>query len=282
MKYIYIGIIVILKTSFVNAISLDTLQVNTLNIDTITTKNIIYIDTLKTQNILQLDTIKSILLNDTLNVKSKILESEESFCSRNEGQLLAFFLSIILALSTIWLTNKIRDKKDAKKEEKLKKEQKRKEKIERIKREEIYCGFLHSIFHELAGHRYLLQENWKSLELIRDLTLENENFIIELKLEEFNYEFIDKCRLKILDYEKYNTDLLPNISAYINRVKQLNKTLDVTPAIRSIKNIDVPFDESLNSYFQEIKNLFDEIKAGIEAIELMIKDEIEKFTQSED
>ncbi len=234
---------------FLYASSMDTLRLNTKSIDTI-----------KTQRI-----------NDTLYVKSKIFESDKGFFSRNEGTILGSFLAALVSLFSILITMIIRNKKEKEKEEKVKEE--------KVK---VYCGLLHSIYHEMKGHQRLLEMDWKSLEIIRDITIEKDKPVIEgSMIEKINTDFINECRLKILEFENYNTDLLPLISEYINRINNLNTVLDVKPKLDSIVSLNLPFRESVLEYFNEIKRYIDSIESGIIKVNDLIKEEIEKFPHSE-
>ena len=252
IRYIYICIILTLSLCFISA----KLQAST--VDTLNVKK------------LHIDTTKTLIINDTLYVKSKMLQKENSFFNRNEGTILGSALAAFVSLLAILITSLIRNRRD----------KREKEFLIGVK-QNIYCGLLHSIYHELGSHQNLVNVNWKSLELIRDVTLEKEKFIIEKTVETFNTDFINECRLKILEFESYNTDLLPVISKYKNSVISVNRSLDFKNLNSFFEQLEIPFSEAVNLYFKIFKEDFNRIELGIQEIQKMIKEEIRKFTQNE-
>lgn len=228
-----------------------------------------------------LDTVNNLIINDTLNINAHFIKEEGNFFTRNEGTILGALLAALVSLFSIWITNKSRNRKDER--DKAFQINLENQKINRQKmiKENIYCGLLHSIYHELNSHKNLSDINWKSLNLVKDLTLEKDDFVIEKAINIFSTEFINQCRLKILEFESYNTDLLPIISQYISKVISINNYMDFKTVLSSNKKLEMPFVDTVNEYFDILKSDFDEIAVGRQKIQDFIINEIKKYPQNE-
>jgi hypothetical protein len=225
------------------------------------------------------DTTKSIIVNDSLN--ERIIDNNKgNFFKRNEGAIIGSALAAFVSLFSIWLTTCLRNKRD-KKEKKFNIHLEN-EKINRRKmeKENIYCGLIHSIFHELNYHLQLLVINRKTIKRIKDLTIEKGEYNIKQSIEKFNTKFINECRLKVLEFESFNTDILPIVSKYINKIESLNTHFDFQSTISLIKQLEMPFEDSVNLHFKELEKNFMDIELSIQEIQKMIRGEISKFSQN--
>lgn len=238
----------------------------------ISTSEILLADSTGTNiNVVLPDIVNCKIVNDTLNVKSRLVQNEESFFKRNEGTILGSALAAFVSLFSIWITTYNRNRRETKEKQ-----------FQRRMRENIYCGLLFSIYHELTDHKNILKINREEIKYIRAITIEKGDFVFEKAKENFNAEFINACRLKILEFENYNSNLLPKVSNYINTVKSLNRSFDYKTVFSVLQKLKMPLNEDIiNTYFQEIISDLDKIDLGIQELQKLLKKEISRFPQND-
>lgn len=184
------------------------------------------------------------------------------------GSIIGAFLVGIVALISIHLTHK---KNSQLQEIAFQKE--------RESREDIYCGNLFAIYHEIDWHNNLSQRLRKELEIVKDEALSSLEFPYDEANELFRIEYLDKCRINVLEFSRFDTDLLALISTYLNLVMTINKNLNFQAAshLKDKFNSNDQYKEAIKLYFEELEKLLVKADQGMENIQKGIIEVVESF-----
>ncbi|MFA4907480.1 MAG: hypothetical protein WC602_04365 [archaeon] len=197
---------------------------------------------------------------------------QESWLYSNSGNivgaLLGSFLAGIVALVSILLAHK-----------KNKEIQDISLKNERIQREDIYCGNLFAIYHEINWHKNLSKRLTRELKIIKQQSIDTLSFPCDQANELFRIEYLDRCRINVLEYARFDTDLLTLISTYLNLIMTINNSLNFT-VVSKMKNkfdSDVRYKEALSGYFKILENIISDANRGMGNIQSRIVEVVGSF-----
>ena len=226
----------------------------------------------KLQFVIKVDSIDSISkqsLTDTLNIL--IENKDKNWFKRNEGTFLGSFCAATIALISILLTNYYNKKS---KQRLLQKGL--------FEKQNIYCSLLYAVYNELLWHKNLSEIIKKELNEIQRISLEKGKLIVDSPSEKFNTEYLHQFRIKILEFHKFNTDLLAYISTYLNLLSSINYSLD----FKKVKDFynhfvdESSYNKALKAYFADLFDLFVKVGKGIQRLQDMIKEELVSFPQN--
>lgn len=194
------------------------------------------------------DTMLTTIKTDTFNVVvTENVYPKASWLRRNEGTILGAFLASLIALASILVTNAIN------------KNQIRKEKEQLIKEKEIIsANLLHSIYHELN----LIINSSKIIQLqltaIKKLSVQERKPIADNIPEKFDVDYLNSCRVKLLEYDTYKSELVPKLSEYMAIIARLNRYTDLKyfTATATRMTDEDSFGTAVESYFENLDGLF--------------------------
>ena len=204
-------------------------------------------------------------------VSSKEYLPTQSFWIRNEATLLNLVVLLVIGLVVAWWTNRLNKRSQTI-------QQRREEK----RRENIYCGNLYAVFHELQFQKSQSEIIQAELREIKRLSEDQSKIVIESMPSTFNTGYLHEFRMNILEYSQFNTKLLTDISSYLNLLTIINDSLD-------FKRVRETFDlvenrhsrlEAIQDYFSTLLRLFEDVDKQIPLISPSIRTEFEKFGQN--
>ncbi len=204
------------------------------------------------------------------NVITNIPDS--SFLKRNEGEivgsllgaLLAGLIAIISILATHQNNKKIQDRRFI---------------IDKTYRENVYCNLLVAVHSELSGHNYFSKQLKKLLPELNRILIEKGELPISKIPVEFSFEFIDECRLKLMDYDYYNVEILNLLGIYQNLTKGLQNNLNISE-INNFKyefSSKTDFEKDINIFFEALLNNLDELNDRRVNLQKLIIEDLDKF-----
>lgn len=168
-------------------------------------------------------------------------ENNKGWWKRNEGTFLGSLLAALVAAFSAFLAYWLSERRT------------------RLRQRQIYFRLLHEVYHELEWHESLKQRLQNHLNEVLRIALAQGEIVITSPPEIFRVEYLDSCRSKILEYDRFNTELLPYLSTYINLVNVINGSVD----LRKLRELLAHFDDAegykmaAQEYFQRV---FDEMK----------------------
>lgn len=219
----------------------------------------------------QIDTLYIPVPTDTMrfSVVSKEFVPKQNWLQRNEGALLGSFLAAIVAVFSVWLTNFFNNRLGTKKAE-----------IVKLQRKDTYCNILSTVYSELISHGNLTRTLKQELnEILR--VFEEAGEIVASPITNIPIDFLNACRIKLIEYQIYNVGLLSYISHYVNAISILQPELNILK-LRGFKS----YFDNQDKYAQGVRNYFNELNSRLEKIEetwqrlnKLLEKEIGKFSQ---
>jgi hypothetical protein len=188
------------------------------------------------------------------------------------GALTGAFLAGIIAVYSVWKTNKNNLELERKKYNTQKEVEENK-----------YCGLLFAVFSDLYAHKKI-SENLDS-EIQEFLAyFETEPTIpTDNPFSEFPVEFMKICRNKILDFYKYETTSFSILTHYLNCLDTLHDDLNLK-RIREARINVTDKDQviaGMNLYFDQIKDTLDKLANLRSELIDKIPEIIKSYPQSE-
>lgn len=184
------------------------------------------------------------------------------------GPLLGSFLAALVALISIYFTNRnnIRLQNNL---------------IQRKQahNEDVYCGYLFAIFHEINWHQNLLLRLRNELVIIRNQALADLRFNIPVAHELFRIEYINSYRINTLKFERFDTDLLALISTYLNLIMTINSNLhfEYVQNLRLEFESDEAYRDGLIVFFDELEGFLSRAEGGMANIQAGIVEVVRTF-----
>lgn len=197
--------------------------------------------------------------------ENRLIERYQGFL----GALVGASLAALVALYSIWRTNK----------NNLALEQNRRLDVAR-RQEDIYCGLLHEIAGELDAHAMIFRDLVRDLPLLRNNSLAVGKVIVSCPPARPSLSHIDVCRIKILEYDGFDTRLLHRISAYVNVCAYFNTNLDFTPLIQVQHQMNINQEEimrAIKDTFQALEDHLATLQMERENLREAIVREVERF-----
>ena len=148
----------------------------------------------------------------------------------------------------------------------------------------VYVGVLYSISVELQAHRMILRDIALTLPEVRRHSMDASKFMVEKIPHYLPMAFLNLSRSKIIEYDRFNTELLNEISAYCNSSSYLNDNLDFTSLMQFILNINLtPADalEAIGGAFDAVLDHLTRIVEARPALRLAIIEEIRRYPGNE-
>jgi hypothetical protein len=242
-------------------------------------------DTLETNYQIKnkLDTVYVAVPSDSMivNVKSRELLPEQTWWDKHQGNMTGNMIGALLgalfaSLIAIYTVRKTYLNTKKIEEEKIT--------YNKIQRENTYCGLLFMIVSELRGHDMNTTRLREEIELFTNLVENMKDIISEDPFSKYDINFIETCRIKILDYAFFNTEIMSAISNYLNSLYDLNYYLNLE-RIRKVKihfkDDDELFIEAFKECFEEVNLLINRLEEGRKEIEKEILLEINSFPHSD-
>ena len=223
------------------------------------------------------DSVKIIVSNESLNMEKSYtsIQSIKTLLKKYPtiiGSLLGSFFAALIAICSINKTNKNNIKLEMQKYN-----------TQKQINENKYCGLLFSIYSELKDHDTISDLLNDEIEKYLTLISENIEILTESPFSNFQINFMKSCQLKILDFDKFDTELLSLISRYINLIDFLNKNLNLKRVIdtKNISENEDKFLEGIKEYFKSIRKSVDKLKSLSEIIKNEIPKKIASFPQND-
>lgn len=123
----------------------------------------------------------------------------------------------------------------------------------------VYFGLLYAIEVELQAHRIELRYIAQSLPEVRELSIVANNFIVASIPHEIPLEFTNVCRSKIIEYDRFTTKLLNQISTYVNSSASLNASLDFTVLIQVRQRVNTTAAQAQDAIVKVFDGLLDHL-----------------------
>ncbi|MBU4446810.1 hypothetical protein KJ656_17295, partial [bacterium] len=179
----------------------------------------------------------------------------------NEGQIAGSFLGAffagIIALLSIRLTHK-----------------KNKEK-EKLHNENVYCNRLKGIHSDLTSHQHYTDNLSKLLLELNRITNVDKKLPIKRVNPKLSLKFIDQCRLKLMEYDDCNVEILNKINHYLNSLNAIIADLDFSSILSLVEKCENEdkYVENTSEYIEVMLSNIEDLKVDrAELQEIVIKD----------
>ena len=223
------------------------------------------------------DSVKTIISNDLSTTKNIMdnFQSKRTLFEKYDslfGALLGSLLAALIAIYSINRTNKNNHVLEIKKYN-----------TQKQIMENKYCGILFAIHSSLRIHDKTYDLLGEEIEQYLKLISNNTKIQIESPFSIFHIQFIKSCQLKILDFDKFNTELSSTISYYVFLVDYINENLNLRKIFdtKDLFENDEEFIEGIKEYFKNIKGMIETLKHQREKLKTNIPDEIASFPQND-
>lgn len=176
--------------------------------------------------------------------------------------LLASFSAVAVGIIAIGVTQKIEENKLA---------------MEKREKEDKYDGILFAIYSELIAHDKIHNNLLLDIDQFLSYYSETLAILVDNPFREFPLEILKACRLRILDFSKYEPRTLSSISHYTNVIESVQNDLNlknVRVVTKGLTDKEKSIN-ALNEYFQKIKGTLGKLKKVREDLETSISEIIE-------
>lgn len=185
-----------------------------------------------------------------------------NFWQRNEGSIIGTFGAALIAVLAAFLTYYLSQKQ-------IKKNNKN-----------SYQGLLYALHIELDGHKHHFSLLENSLEAIEKVSIENDEFIIKSPPTQFNLLICENTISRIIDYKKFNHEIVALLTSYMNQIRNINYFIDFNNANAIISKVENNAEKKLH-----IKNYFSALKEQhiiktesiISQIRIIIEEELSDY-----
>jgi hypothetical protein len=199
-------------------------------------------------------------------------DDNQSWLWNNSGAIIASmvgaFLAGLVALLSINRTHKKNQKLQLEKDVK-----------DRGHQEDIYCGILFAIHQEISWHKNLHSRLTEELPLIHQVTIEKKYFPVDRVTEYFRVEFLQESRISLMQFDRFDTDFMSLLSAYINLARSINENMNFERANFLKGSFENPerFTEGVDAFFSSLHELIDKAESGINNLQAGVKEIISSF-----
>jgi hypothetical protein len=153
----------------------------------------------------------------------------------------------------------------------------------RISQEDIYSGNLFAIYQEIEWHINLTKQIKSELKIIKEKTLNDLEFPYKVVHEKYRVEYLDHCRMNVLEFSRFDTDLLALISTYLNLIMQINNNLDfhLIPEVREKYDIDDDsYRKALDEYFEKLDERIEKAELAMTNIQMGVEEVVTSFPEN--
>lgn len=211
-----------------------------------------------------IDTIFVPVPTDTMqfNVISKEFIPKQTFMQKHLGALLGSLGAGLVALFSVLATHKT-----------AKKREKEKARI-------FHRNLLLAIYSELLSHEKLVDYLKGELNEAKRLALDKAQVLIESPHTKIPVEFINQCRIRLLEYEDNSMDLINHIFQYQNSTHQLVSNLSFSNVIslkEHFKN-DAQYREGIKAYFDRLFVHLTTLENGRNVLTQRLLQEVERIS----
>lgn len=179
------------------------------------------------------------------------------------GALIGAFLAGIIAIYSVWKTNRNNLELERKKYH-----------TQREVKENIYCGILFSIFTDLHAHTKISEILKTEIEDFLEYYKSALTIPTDSPFSDFPIEFIKICRNKVLDFYKFETTSFSILTHYINVLDSLQADLNLRRLREARLNI---IDEK--QLFAGMKGYFDQVLKTLSTLDDLRKELTEKIPE---
>jgi viroplasmin and RNaseH domain-containing protein len=197
-------------------------------------------------------------------------------CLEKYGILIAVFLgsffAALIAVYSVWKTNKNNIELERKKYN-----------TEKEIRENLYCGILFCIYKELQIHDNIFENLKSEIEQFLQYFREHINVPVDNPFSEFPVDLMKVCRVKILDFDKFETETLSLISNYISLMDAVQNDLNLNRIRETHRRVSSKqvFIKGVEKYFEQINDTLEKLNGLRETIKKNIPEIIKSYPQSD-
>jgi len=188
------------------------------------------------------------------------------------GSFLGALFAALIALYSIRKTNKNNIELEI-----------RKYNTQKKKKENQYCGVLYAIFADLKAHKKIHDNLSKEIDEFLEYFNNKLDIPVDNPFSEIPVEFLKACRIKILEFDQYETTSLYIFSNYLNLTDVFLRDMNLNRVRESRSKITDKqlLIEGMKLYFDQNKNTLEKLDALRTELITKIEEIIKSYPQSD-
>ena len=192
-------------------------------------------------------------------------QTASGWWQRNEGTFLGSFLAALVAVLSVLFTHWLDKRRYG----------------ARMRR--VYAGLLHSIHAELVWHKGVIRRLRQHLEELKRVASETGIVPVSEAGERFELDYFEQCRLRVLEYEHFSTELMKYLAEYANFLRFANRSIQLQAVQEAAKHFedDAERRKGLTAYFANVLAELGKIESAIPIIQERIRCEVTHLPEVE-
>ena len=185
-----------------------------------------------------------------------------NFWQRNEGSIIGTLGAALIAILAAFLTYYLSQRQSSKNKEKA------------------YQGLLYALHVELDWHNSHLGLLENSLAAIEQASISNDVFIIENPPTQFNLLICENTISKMVDYEKFNHEIVALLTSYMNQIRNINYFINFNNANAILSKVENKAEKKLHikNYFTVLNDEYiHKTRPVISQIRILIEKELKDY-----